>query len=136
MIVRWTPAALRDLESLHGYVAEDNLPAAAATVERILSGIEALSRHPDMGCKGRLPETRELIIAPYMIMYRAKATALELLAIIHSAGRCPIRFRGGPVATPPFVIYSRHCEIGVCLAHAPGKGQRVTVVSQGRRRAP
>ena len=92
MIIRWTPAALRDLESLHGYVAEDNIPAAGATVERILSGIEALSRHPDMGRKGRLPDTRELIIPPYIVMYRTKATALELLAIIHSARRWPDSF--------------------------------------------
>ena len=92
MIVRWTPAALRDLESLHAYVAEDNRPAAAATVERILSGIEALSRHPDMGRKGRVSETRELIISPYIVVYRPKATTLELLAIIHSARRWPDSF--------------------------------------------
>jgi addiction module RelE/StbE family toxin len=92
MIIRWTPAALRDLESLHEYVAEDNLPAAAATVERILSGIEALSRHPDMGRKGRIPDTRELIISPYIVVYRTKAAALDLLAIIHSARRWPDSF--------------------------------------------
>jgi toxin ParE1/3/4 len=91
-MVRWTRAALRDLESLHGYVAEDSLPAAAATVERILSGIEALSRHPDMGRKGRVPNTRELIIPPFIVVYRPKATALELLAVIHSARRWPDSF--------------------------------------------
>jgi toxin ParE1/3/4 len=89
MIIRWTPTALLDLECLHGYVAEDNLPAAAATVERILSGIEALSRHPDMGRRGRFPDTRELIIPPYIVVYRTKATELVLLAIIHSARRWP-----------------------------------------------
>ena len=92
MIVRWTPAALRDLESLHARVAEDNFPTAAATVERILSGIEALSRHPNMGRKGRVADTRELIISPYIVVYLPKATALELLAIIHSARRWPESF--------------------------------------------
>ena len=87
MIIRWTPTALRDLESLHEYVAEDGLPAAAATVERILSGIEALSRHPDMGRKGRVPGTRELVITPYIVAYRTKGTVLEVVAIIHSARR-------------------------------------------------
>lgn len=89
MIIRWTPTALRDLESLHEYVAEDSLPAAAATVERILSGIEALSRHPDMGRKGRVPGTRELMITPYILAYRTKGTALEVVAIIHAARRWP-----------------------------------------------
>jgi toxin ParE1/3/4 len=92
VIIRWTPTALRDLESLHGYVAEDSLPAATATVERILSGIEALSRHPDMGQKGRVPGTRELIITPYIVAYRTKGTALEVVAIIHSARRWPDYF--------------------------------------------
>ena len=92
MIIRWTPAALRDLESLHAYVTEDNRPTAAATVERIVSGIEALSRHPDMGRKGRVPDTRELIISPYIVVYRPKAIALELLAIIRSARRWPDSF--------------------------------------------
>ena len=91
MIIRWTPTARRDLESLHGYAAKDSLPAAA-TVERILSGIEALSRHPDMGQKGRVPGTRELIITPYIVAYRTKGTALALLAIIHSARRWPDYF--------------------------------------------
>jgi toxin ParE1/3/4 len=92
MMIRWTPAALRDLESLHRYVGEDNPPAAAATVDRILSGIEALSRHPDMGCKGRVPNTRELIIPPFIVVYRTMATALELLAVIHSVRRWPVSF--------------------------------------------
>ena len=92
MIIGWAPTALRDLESLHEYMAEDNPPAAAATVERILSGIEALSRHPDMGHKGRVPDTRELIISPYIVLYRTKATALDLFAIIHSARRWPDSF--------------------------------------------
>ena len=92
MIIRWTPTALRDLEPLHEYVAEDSLPAARATVERILSGIEALSRHPDMGRKGRVPVTRELIITPYIVAYRTKGTALEVVAIIQSARRCPDYF--------------------------------------------
>lgn len=92
MMIRRTPAALQDLESLHRYVADDSLSAAAATVERILSGIEALSRHPDMGRKGRVPDTRELIIAPFIVVYRPKAAALELLAMIHSSRRWPDSF--------------------------------------------
>jgi len=90
VIIRWTPTALRDLESLHEY--EDSLPAAAATVERILSVIEALSRHPGMGRKGRVPGTRELMITPYIVAYRTKGTALEVVAIIHAARHWPDYF--------------------------------------------
>ncbi|HLN01621.1 MAG TPA: type II toxin-antitoxin system RelE/ParE family toxin [Bryobacteraceae bacterium] len=70
MTIRWTQTALRDLESLHAHAAEDNFPAAADTVERILSGIEAISRHPEIGRKGRVTGTRELIVSPYIVAYR------------------------------------------------------------------
>jgi toxin ParE1/3/4 len=92
MIVRWTPTALRDLESLHEYIREDRPSAAATTVERILSGIEALSRHPEMGRKGRVAGTRELVVSPYIIAHRIKRDALEIVAIIHGARRWPDSF--------------------------------------------
>jgi addiction module RelE/StbE family toxin len=89
MMVRWTGEALRDLESLHSHIFEDNPDAAADTVGRIVSGIEALGRHPEMGRKGRVPGTRELVIAPYIVAYRIRRSAVEINAIIHSARRWP-----------------------------------------------
>ena len=92
MIVGWTATALRDLESLHGHIADDSLSAAVDTVERILSGIDALSRHPEMGRKGRVAGTRELIVVPYAVAYRIRQSAIELTAIIHSARKWPDAF--------------------------------------------
>ena len=92
MIIRWTPTALRDLESLHAYIADDNPAAAAATVATIISGLEALRRHPDMGRTGRVAGTRELIISPCVLAYLVKRTAIEILAVIHSARRWPASF--------------------------------------------
>jgi toxin ParE1/3/4 len=92
MIVRWTPTGLRDLECLHAYVAEDNAEAAAITVERILTAIEELRRHPEMGRRGRVTGTRELVVPPYIIAYRAKGTALQILGVIHGTRRWPDSF--------------------------------------------
>jgi addiction module RelE/StbE family toxin len=89
MTFRWTPTALRDLESLDAYIAEDAPKAAAATVEKILSGIEALKRHPEMGRKGRVAGTRELVVAPYIVAYRAMKATIEIVAVIHGARRWP-----------------------------------------------
>ena len=89
MIIRWTPTALRDLESLDACSAEDAPLAAAATLERILSGIEALKRHPEMGRRGRVAGTRELVVAPYIVAYRAAKSAIQILAVIHGARRWP-----------------------------------------------
>jgi toxin ParE1/3/4 len=92
MTGRWSPTALRDLESLHTYIADDNPSAAAITVETVVAGIEALVRHPEMGRKGRIAGTRELVIAPYVIAYRARKTSIDILAVIHGARRWPDSF--------------------------------------------
>jgi addiction module RelE/StbE family toxin len=92
VIVRWTPTALRDLESLHDYVAADKSDAAVRMVEHLLDAIDALARHPHMGRKGRVAGTRELIERPYVIVYRAQESAIELLAILHTARRWPESF--------------------------------------------
>jgi toxin ParE1/3/4 len=92
MTIRWTPTGLRDLESLHAYIADDNPDAAAGMVDRIVSAIDELRRHPGLGRKGRVAGTRELIVAPYVVVYRSSPTAIEILAVIHGARRWPESF--------------------------------------------
>ena len=87
MTVRWTQAALRDLESLHDYIVQDSESAAASTVDRVLAGIDALANHPEMGHKGRIAGTRELVLAPFVVAYRIKHATVEIAAIIHAARR-------------------------------------------------
>ena len=92
MTVRWSPTALRDLQSLHSFIADDNPGAASVVVETVLRGIHELGRHPEMGRKGRVGGTRELVVAPYGIAYRIRKTAVDILAIIHGARRWPEAF--------------------------------------------
>jgi toxin ParE1/3/4 len=92
MTIRWTPTAARDLEDVRDYIAQDSVDAAIAPVERILAGIEALSRHPELGRGGRVPGTRELVMPPYVAVYRVAKSAVEIHSILHSARRWPGRF--------------------------------------------
>ena len=92
MTVRWTPTALRDLQSLYDYVADDSVIAAAGGAEHILDAIDALERHPLMGRRGRGAGTRELIVNPYIVAYRVHESVIELLGIIHGARRWPDSF--------------------------------------------
>jgi toxin ParE1/3/4 len=96
MTVRWTSTGLRDLESLHTYLAEHSEggsdEAAAKTVERILAGLEALERFPAMGRRGRVAGIREFIVSPFIVAYRVKRDAIEVVAIIHGARRWPDSF--------------------------------------------
>ncbi|MCE5307846.1 MAG: type II toxin-antitoxin system RelE/ParE family toxin [Acidobacteriales bacterium] len=89
MRIRWTTTALRDLEALHDFVFEDNPRAAEREVEKIRSATEALTLHPELGRKGRVAGTRELIVPPYVVAYRVQRGHVELLAIIHTARRWP-----------------------------------------------
>ena len=89
MTVRWTPTSLRDLDSLHSYISEDNATAALDVVETLLKGIEALTRNPQMGRTGRVAGSRELVIAPYVIAYRCRKSVIEVLGIIHGSRRWP-----------------------------------------------
>ena len=92
MTIRWTPTGLRDLQSLHAYIADDKPDAATAMVDRIVSAIDELLRHPGLGRKGRVAGTRELIVAPYVVAYRSWKTEIEVLAVIHGARRWPDSF--------------------------------------------
>ncbi len=92
MTVRWTPTAARDLEALHASVALENPAAASRMIDLIVDGIEALSRHPEMGRRGRVSGTRELVAFPYVVAYQIKPGAVEILAIIHGARRWPDSF--------------------------------------------
>ena len=94
MTLRWTRLAASHLESAFDYLAQDSADAAATVVERILSAIEVLERHPQMGRAGRVPRTRELVITgtPFVVAYRVRRDRVEILAVLHGARRWPDRF--------------------------------------------
>lgn len=93
MRLRWTPIAAGQLEFAYEYVARDRPSAAGETIERILSAVEVLDRHPHIGRKGRVPRTRELVVTgtPFLVAYRVKADQIEILAVLHGARRWPER---------------------------------------------
>ena len=93
MIIRWTPTALADLQQVHAYIGADNPEAAVESVDEILAAIEMLQQHPELGHRGRVPRTRELVVGRYIVAYRIHRDAVELLGILHSARRWPDSFR-------------------------------------------
>ncbi|MDY6850779.1 MAG: type II toxin-antitoxin system RelE/ParE family toxin, partial [Thermodesulfobacteriota bacterium] len=42
-------------------------------------------RFPAGGRPGRIPQTRELVVAPYILPYRIKDDVVEILDVFHSA---------------------------------------------------
>jgi plasmid stabilization system protein ParE len=86
--LRFTPAALRDLERLTEFLRESDPTAAAETIPLILNGLKVLASHPLIG---RPIDTRrrELLVfrgrSGYVAQYAFLAAADEvvLLSIRH-----------------------------------------------------
>lgn len=89
MKIRWEEDAAADLDEIYHYVAGDNASAAEREVERVIAGVGNLSVHPAAGRPGRVSGTRELVIPPYIVAYRVKAGAVQVLRILHAARRWP-----------------------------------------------
>jgi addiction module RelE/StbE family toxin len=91
MIVRWSPEAADSLESISRYLRQVNPQSAQKIASTIFDSAESLATFPHRGRIGRVPGTRELVLSPlpYLIVYRVKDQALEILRILHGAQQWP-----------------------------------------------
>jgi plasmid stabilization system protein ParE len=62
MRVRYTPAALSHLNEIGEYIAKDDPVAARRVIQAIRHTVDLLRDNPDMGRRGPLGGTREIII--------------------------------------------------------------------------
>ena len=85
MRIRWTAAAAADLEQIKAYLDEHYPHLAHRTVRLLYDGIRALKTMPNRGRVGLRSGTRELILhpLPYLVVYRVKDDAVEILHIGH-----------------------------------------------------
>ena len=81
-----TERALRHLAVIEQYIAADNPEVALREVDRILKTIGLLEQNPYLGRASELRRRRELVIAPYIAIYRVRRDAsVEVVAIRHGA---------------------------------------------------
>lgn len=94
MQVRWTRRALRALDAIAEYIAQDRPLAASRVVARIQEAGDHLVENPDSGRVGRIAGTRELVVSgtPFILPYRAREGDLEILNVLHAARRWPESF--------------------------------------------
>ena len=85
MKVIWAELALQDIEEIWAYIARDSRASATKTIGKIRDAARRLIEHPETGRPGRAAGTRELVVpgTPYILPYRMKGNALEILAVIH-----------------------------------------------------
>ena len=91
MRVRWLRRALANLDAEAEYIAVDDAAAAGRVVLRVLRAVDLLKKNPALGRAGRVARTRELVVAgtPYIVPYRVRGEAVEVLRIFHAARRWP-----------------------------------------------
>jgi toxin ParE1/3/4 len=88
--VLWTETAVRDLESLVGYIAAEAPINAGKVLARLKSAAESLKTAPERGrlapelLQHGLPVWRELIVRPHRILYRIDGRTVSVLAALDS----------------------------------------------------
>ena len=84
--LRWTEQAVNQLGTIAEHISLASPIYAEQVVERLVT---RLRQAQDFPASGRLvpemsrPELRELIEAPYRVIYRVHPTAIEVVAILH-----------------------------------------------------
>ncbi len=78
-------------QAVREYGARDNPDAASGVAKRIREAVRILADHPAAGRPGRVPLTREIIVSgtPYILPYRLRAGAVEILRVLHAAQEWP-----------------------------------------------
>ena len=94
MRVKWLRKALRNLDEEAAYITADNLAAARMVVQRVLDAVAVLEEQPELGRPGRVPGTRELVVLKthYLVPYRVRGGAVEILRVFHTSRRLPKRW--------------------------------------------
>lgn len=83
----WTEEALRWLEGIFEYIAQDNPAAAAETVQGIYDRAQAIIQFPEMGERYARSEcqVRILLYDHYRIAYLVRPESIEVLGVFHGA---------------------------------------------------
>lgn len=69
------------------YLAERRPEAAADFLDAIERAWRQLSEHALSGPPGIIPDTRRLVVGPYILSYRVRRRTVEIFAIRHSRQR-------------------------------------------------
>lgn len=95
MQVKWLRRALENLNDEAEYIAKDSPRMAGEFVLHIRASARSLAQHPNIGRPGRIPGTRELVVTrfPYILPYRVRGGALEILRVFHMARKWPKSIR-------------------------------------------
>jgi len=85
----WSESALRDMQRLYRFLADNNGEAAKRAVKAIRASVRIIAQHPEIGrpAEGMEPEYREWVIAfgdsGYIALYRYAGETALIVAVRH-----------------------------------------------------
>ena len=87
----WSPYALEDRRAIFSYLEGHDPAAAADTDEMIEAAVHNLRSYPNMGRRGRVDKTRELVVigTPFIVAYIVMPDRVKLLRVLHGAREWP-----------------------------------------------
>ena len=86
----WTPEAIADREGIYDYIEADKPTVALALDEIFSEKAWLLIHHPNLGRKGRVMGTRELVVHPnYLLVYDVADERVRILRVLHAAMQWP-----------------------------------------------
>ena len=90
--IRWSPQAVRDVEAIRDYIAQDSRRYAQLTVDRIITSVERLRAFPQSGRvvpERADPEIREVIVGPFRVVYRYRSGVVDIATVFRGSRRFP-----------------------------------------------
>jgi addiction module RelE/StbE family toxin len=88
----WSPQSVRDLQSIREYIAADSPVYAELVVGRLVKSVERLQAFPESGRivpERNSAEIREVIVAPYRVIYRFREGNVEVITVFRSSRLLP-----------------------------------------------
>jgi toxin ParE1/3/4 len=84
----WSPLASDQADDAVASIAAENPQAAREWLERLFTRVKTLTQYPDSGRvvpELQRDDVREILVAPYRVVYRRGAEVVEIAANIHGA---------------------------------------------------
>jgi len=92
MNVHWTDTALRHLDVIQRYIAQDSPAYAKRMVDRLTRRSQQIAEFPLSGRmvpEYEMTQIREVLEGPYRIIYYIKPGQIDVLAVLHGAQNLP-----------------------------------------------
>ena len=88
--LRWEAEASRQFLDALAYIAAHSPAAAEVLAAEVGDKLSLALRFPEIGRKGRVARTRELVVHPnYIVIYAVRQRTIDVIRFLHTRQRYP-----------------------------------------------